>query len=90
MGDDYTVISMVEKGLGVSILSELILSGCARDIVRMDLEPQLKRRVGIGVKSKKCVSPAVIPALQLHKTFCIFSLAIFALICYNTSASTEA
>ena len=40
--DDYAIIAMVEKGLGISIMPELLLKGRHDDIVIKELVPPLK------------------------------------------------
>ncbi len=57
--DDYAVMSMVEKGLGISILPELILKRIPFDIVAKELDVPAYRDIGIAVKNKKTVSLAV-------------------------------
>ena len=50
---------MVEHGLGVSILSELVLQG-RRDNVRcLPLDPPACRRIGIAAQSLEEASPIV-------------------------------
>ena len=57
--DDYTIISMVEQGLGVSVLPEMVLRGYRHCKVRIvPLEPVCKRKLGIILPAKKEVSPA--------------------------------
>lgn len=67
---DYTILSMVEAGLGVSILPKLFLDESivnTREIVVRDLYPQGCRRLGIGVRSLKNVSPAAQRFIQCTK-----------------------
>lgn len=45
--DDDALISLVEQGLGVSILPELSLKGIGRKLNILKLEPDLKRTLGI-------------------------------------------
>ncbi len=50
--DDYAIIAMVEQGLGVSIMPELLLKG-RRDRVRiLPLQPEAVRTIGLAVVSK--------------------------------------
>lgn len=56
---DYAITSMVEQGLGISILPELILSGFPQKVVKLPLCPRTSRDLGIAVRSKKEASPAV-------------------------------
>ncbi len=48
--DDYTIMSMVESGLGISILPKLVLSRTPYRIEMLELEPQLIRRLGFVTK----------------------------------------
>ena len=57
--EDAAILSMVEHGLGVSILSELVLQG-RRDNVRcLPLDPPACRRIGIAAQSLEEASPIV-------------------------------
>jgi DNA-binding transcriptional LysR family regulator len=59
VGDDYAIMAMVEKGLGISILPELVLRGQQRNIRIIELEQPRYRSLGIAVNSLKQISPAV-------------------------------
>lgn len=54
---DSVIISMVEHGLGVSILSELVLKGRRNNVVAVPLDPPAVRELGIAVRSKKEMRP---------------------------------
>jgi len=54
--DDYAVITMVEKGLGFSILPELVLKNNAHKIIIKALEVPFYRDLGIAVKDKSMLS----------------------------------
>ncbi|MCB7320816.1 LysR family transcriptional regulator [Lacrimispora sp. 210928-DFI.3.58] len=56
--DDYTIMTMVEAGLGVSILAELILHRTNYDIVLRPTEPPIKRTIAIGYKDKASLTIA--------------------------------
>ena len=56
--DDYAVMSMVEKGLGIAILPELILQRVPYDIVVKPLDVPAHRVIGIAMKNKKGLSVA--------------------------------
>ena len=56
---DNVIISMVEHGLGVSILSELVLKGRRDNVVALPLDPPAARELGIAVRSKKELRPMV-------------------------------
>ena len=57
--DDYAVMSMVESGLGVSILPELILKRIPYRIVAKELDVPAYREIGLALKSRKTASLAV-------------------------------
>lgn len=48
--DDYAIMMMVEEGLGISILAELILRRANYDIVCLPLNPSITRTLAIGYK----------------------------------------
>ncbi len=50
--DDYTIMAMVEAGLGVSILSELVYRRTDFNIVSKPVEPNVTRPVAIVYKDK--------------------------------------
>lgn len=56
--DDYTILSMVECGLGVSILPKLILDFAPYRAKAIPLKPYASRTLGIAVPSLKLSSPA--------------------------------
>ena len=45
--DDYSIMMMIEKGLGVSILPKLVLHRTNYDIVIKEIKPTIKRSLGI-------------------------------------------
>ncbi|MEK8132944.1 LysR family transcriptional regulator [Paenibacillus filicis] len=59
LDDDYTIISMVENGLGISILAELILKRTPYNILSKETSPSFSRRIGIAIKNRKQASIAV-------------------------------
>lgn len=56
---DFTIISMVEHNLGVSVLPSFILDGHTQNIVTRPLMPPVNRTLGIAVRSLADASPAV-------------------------------
>lgn len=50
--DDYAIMTMVEAGLGISILAELVLRRTGYDIVCLPIEPPVYRTLAIGYKDK--------------------------------------
>ena len=57
--DDYAVMSMVESGLGVSILPELILKRVPYAIAAKSLDVEAFRKIGFCVKDMKTVPHVV-------------------------------
>ena len=57
--DDYAIMAMVESGLGISILPELILKRIPYHIVVKELEIPAYRSIGLALKEKKSASLAV-------------------------------
>lgn len=57
--DDYAIMSMVESGLGVSILPELILRRTPYRIVAKPLDVSASRTIGLAMRSRKNASVAV-------------------------------
>ncbi|MFM9281438.1 LysR family transcriptional regulator [Paenibacillus jiagnxiensis] len=69
--DDYAIMSMVESGLGISILPELILQRIPYRIVVKELEIPAYRKIGLAMKDKESASLAVkrfIDYLQYRNT----------------------
>lgn len=57
--DDYAIMSMVESGLGISILPGLILKRIPYRVMIRDLDIPAYRNIGIAVRSKRSMSLAV-------------------------------
>ncbi len=57
--DDYAVMSMVESGLGISILPELILKRAPCKIITKELDVPAFRDICLALRSKKTASLAV-------------------------------
>lgn len=57
--DDYAVMSMVEAGLGISIVPELILRRAPYAIAVRELDVPAIRRIGVTFRSKKDLSAAM-------------------------------
>ena len=57
--DDYAVMSMVENGLGVSILPQLILRRVPYHIAAKELDVPAFRNIGFALRDKKTASIAV-------------------------------
>ena len=57
--DDYAIMSMVEKGLGISVLPQLVLRRCAYNIVLKELDSPAYREICLAWRRNKPLSPAV-------------------------------
>ncbi|MEY8327165.1 LysR family transcriptional regulator [Lachnospiraceae bacterium 54-11] len=67
--DDYAIMTMVEAGLGVSILAELVLHRTNYGIRLCPTEPRISRTIAIGYKDKASMPIACkrfIELLQSH------------------------
>lgn len=51
--DDAAIVSMVEHGLGVSILSDLVMQGMADHVQAVPLDPPAFRRLGIATSDRR-------------------------------------
>ncbi|MGG3307903.1 LysR family transcriptional regulator [Paenibacillus lautus] len=69
LGDDYAIMAMVEKGLGISILPELVLRGQQRNIRLIELKEKSFRSLGIAVNSIREISPATKRFLNYVKSY---------------------
>lgn len=58
--DDYAMIAMVEKNLGICIVPELLLHGTNNRVKVMELEPPAKRTIGIALPSYESASEIVL------------------------------
>ena len=57
--DEQTILSMVERGLGVSILPALALKRCAYRVAARRLDVPAYRNLGVALRSRKTASLAV-------------------------------
>lgn len=56
--DDYAIIAMVEQGLGISIMPELLLQRQTENVVTMELVPRASRLIGLAIPRVSQNSPA--------------------------------
>lgn len=56
--DDYTIMAMIEKDMGVSILSALILNRTGYQVAVRPLTPTLFRHIGLAYRDKRPLSLA--------------------------------
>ena len=67
--DDRSIISMVSSGLGVSILSELIIRGMSDNLDVLALYPPAKRVLGVACLDQSLLSPAARTFIEFSKNF---------------------
>ena len=70
MHDDYSILSMVERGLGYSLLAELVLRKTAYDVAVLPVEEPILRTLALVMKDRRTLSAAA-------KTFMDFINAFF-------------
>ncbi len=56
--DDYAIVAMVEQGLGVSIMPELLLRGQNRSVEKRPLSPAVSRTLALAIPAGKKTGPA--------------------------------
>lgn len=57
--EDFSIMAMVEKGMGVSILPDMILKDVPYKIEIRSLEKPYYRSIGLAVKKQSHLTPAV-------------------------------
>lgn len=57
--DDYAIMAMVEKGLGISILTEMIMRRCPYDVVALPLDKPVYREIALAFRGKERSSLAL-------------------------------
>lgn len=57
--EDYAIMAMVEKGMGVSILPEMILQRIPYQVEIRSLQEPYYRSIGLAVKNQKHITPVV-------------------------------
>lgn len=67
--DDPAIISMVEHRIGVSMLSELILTGRRDEVLMLPISPAVSRSIGIAMKHDKVLSVVQKRLIAITKEF---------------------
>ncbi|MCR4669492.1 MAG: LysR family transcriptional regulator substrate-binding protein, partial [Clostridia bacterium] len=67
--DDYAVIAMIEQGLGISIMPELVLKGSSRKVAAVPLDPPAYRNLGIAYKNKAMLSQSAKVFIEYAKKY---------------------
>ena len=68
--EDAAILSMVEHGLGVSILSQLVLQGRRDNVRTLPLDPPACRHIGVAVRSMEEAIPVVREFIAYSKRIC--------------------
>ena len=68
--DDYAVMSMVESGLGISVLPELILKRGTENVIALPIDPPFSRTIIMAVPCMETCSPATKKFIGYVKDFC--------------------
>ena len=50
--DDETLIRMVSKGLGITMMSEMMIRGSLKGVKCIPIKPEAKRQLGMGTRFK--------------------------------------
>ena len=58
--NDYAMLAMIENGLGIAIIPELILKNNTKNVKIMELDPPATRTIGIAYSSDTAVNPSVL------------------------------
>ena len=69
MHDDHAIMAMVQEGLGVSILAELMLKDAPYCLVVKPTSPPIRRTLAVGYKNKASLSMASRRFLQCMMTY---------------------
>lgn len=67
--DDPAIISMVEHNLGISMLSELILSSFAGEVKTVPIVPEVHRLISVATSPDKPISHSVKRLIAITKDF---------------------
>lgn len=69
LSDDYAALAMVERGLGITILPELILEGRSENVCVMELDPPFRRTIGMVSRPGRESSPAAKAFMEFAEEF---------------------
>ena len=57
--ESFSAMSMVEQGLGISVMNQLITDGHICNVVKLPLDPPAQITMGVALHSRTDISPAV-------------------------------
>lgn len=69
LSDDYAALAMAERGLGMTILPELILEGSNHSAAVMELDPPFRRTIGLVSRPGHESSPAARAFTEFVRSF---------------------
>lgn len=58
VADDYSILTMVENSLGIAVLPELVLKNTNHRVIARQLQPQLRRTLGVIYPKREGLSTA--------------------------------
>ena len=67
--DDHAIIAMVEGGLGVSVLSDLVLKRTSFRVVRRPLDPPVKREIALAYPEGRTLSVSTTRFIEYVKSW---------------------
>ena len=67
--DDYAQLAMVEKGLGVAIVPELMVKGTKQNVRVLELKPASYRMIGIAFPEQDKISDIALKFVEFTKRF---------------------
>ena len=68
VADDYSILTMVENRLGIAILPELVLKNTNHRVIARQLQPQLRRTLGVIYPKREGLSTAARALLRELRT----------------------
>lgn len=68
VADDYSILTMVENHLGIAILPELVLKNTNHRVIARQLQPQLRRTLGVIYPKREGLSTAARAFLRELRT----------------------
>lgn len=67
--DDYAQLAMVEKGLGIAIVPELMVKGTKQNVRAVELDPPSYRMIGIAFPDQSKTSDIALKFVEFTKRF---------------------
>lgn len=65
--DNFATLSMIEKGIGMSVMNELVTQGLAWDVIKLPLEKKINITLGISCPDYTKLSPACLKFINYSK-----------------------